>query len=428
MDASPQTARRAAADEALLSRFHRVRATTRELAAPLSPEDQLLQSMPDASPTKWHLAHTTWFFEAFVLRAFVAGYQPFPGEYEALFNSYYHSVGPQYPRDARGLLSRPSLPEVLEYRWHVEGALDAVLAAGALDAAALAAVELGLQHEQQHQELLLTDIKHALSCNPLQPAYHRAAPVPRTPAADLAFVGFEAATTLVGAVARNGMRAGFCFDNELPRHPVLLAPCRVANRLVTNAEYRAFIEDGGYRDPLLWLADGWAEVTRHQWQRPLYWSASLDHEFSLEGGTPIDPGVPVAHVSLYEADAFARWAGARLPTEAEWEHVAGSRPVDGNFLDSKALRPRAAQATAGAVTQLFGDLWEWTQSAYSPYPGFRAPSGALGEYNGKFMINQVVLRGGSCASPRSHLRASYRNFFPPAARWQFSGIRLAQDT
>ena len=427
MDTSPQKARRAATDDGLPARFDRVRATTRELAAPLSPEDQLLQSMPDASPTKWHLAHTTWFFEAFVLRAFVAGYAPFPGDFAALFNSYYHSVGPQHPRGARGLLSRPGLAEVLEYRRHVDGAIDTLLRAGALDHQALAAVELGLQHEQQHQELLLTDIKHALSCNPLQPAYRRAASMPRSSAARLEFVGFEAATALVGAPAANERGAGFCFDNELPRHPVLLAPFRIASRLVTNAEYRGFIEDGGYREPLLWLSDGWAEVVRHDWRRPLYWSASLDHEFSLEGETPIDPGAPVTHVSLYEADAFARWAGARLPAEAEWEHVASPNIVDGNFLDSGALRPRVAQAGAGAVSQLFGDAWEWTQSAYSAYPGFRAPAGALGEYNGKFMINQMVLRGGSCASPRSHLRASYRNFFPPAARWQFSSIRLAQD-
>jgi ergothioneine biosynthesis protein EgtB len=423
-------------------RFEQVRATTVALARPLSAEDQLLQSMPEASPTKWHLAHTAWFFEAFVLRPHVGGYRPCAPDYEALFNSYYQSVGPLYPRAARGLLSRPGLADVMRYRQHVDAALGDALEAGRLDAAALAVVELGLQHEQQHQELLLTDIQHALSCNPLQPTYRDAtpptvaSPSSTSPAATpplataqlpLAYAGFAGGIAQVGLPAGRDPRDGFCFDNETPRHAVLTNDYQLARRLVTNAEYRAFIDDGGYRDPLLWLSDGWAELQRQGWQRPLYWAESCEREFSLDGEVPLDPQAPVRHVSLYEADAFARWAGARLPTEAEWELAAGAQAVEGNFLESGALRPHAARTGLPGLAQAFGDAWEWTQSAYSPYPGYRPPPGALGEYNGKFMINQVVLRGGSCFSPRSHLRASYRNFFPPGARWQVSGIRLARD-
>jgi ergothioneine biosynthesis protein EgtB len=407
--------------------FDRVRATTVALARPLSAEDQLLQSMPDASPTKWHLAHTAWFFEAFVLRPHVPGYRPCPPEFEALFNSYYQSVGPLYPRAARGLVSRPGLADVMGYRAHVDAALGDALEAGQLDDEALAVVELGLHHEQQHQELLLTDIQHALSRNPLQPAYRDATPRAATPPLPLAYARFPGGMAQVGQPAGREYGDAFCFDNETPRHAVLVPDYQLARRLVTNAEYRAFIDAGGYRDPLLWLSDGWAEVQQQGWQRPLYWTECCEQEFSLEGAVPLEPEAPVRHVSLYEADAFARWAGARLPTEAEWELAAAAQAVEGNFLESGALRPLGARAAGPAPTQLFGDAWEWTQSAYSPYPGYRPPPGALGEYNGKFMINQVVLRGGSCLSPRSHLRASYRNFFPPGARWQVSGIRLAKD-
>lgn len=409
------------------ARFEAVRATTVALARPLSVEDQLLQSMPDTSPTKWHLAHTAWFFEAFVLRPHVPGYRPYPPEYDALFNSYYQSVGPLYPRAARGLISRPGLADVMGYRQHVDAALGDALEAGGLGAEALAVVELGLHHEQQHQELLLTDIQHALSCHPRHPAYRGAAPRAGTPPVALSYARFAGGVAEIGVPAERQRRAGFCFDNETPRHAVLTADYQLARRLVTNAEYRAFIDAGGYRDPLLWLSDGWAEVQRQGWQRPLYWSECGEREFSLEGDVPLDPDAPVRHVSLYEADAFARWAGARLPTEAEWELAAAARAVEGNFLESGALRPLGARPEEDAPAQLFGDAWEWTQSAYSAYPGYRPPPGALGEYNGKFMINQVVLRGGSCLSPRSHLRASYRNFFPPGARWQVSGIRLAKD-
>jgi ergothioneine biosynthesis protein EgtB len=339
---------------------------------------------------------------------------------------------------------------VMDYRRHVDEALGAALDAGRLDGAALAVVELGLQHEQQHQELLLTDIQHALSSHPRHPAYRepgsrervsnqgashepllRAGVVPAIVAVPatlpLTYEHFAGGTAEIGHAVEPGRRTGFAFDNEMPRHAVLTSDYQLANRLVTNAEYREFIDAGGYRDPLLWLSDGWAEVQRQGWQRPLYWTEDGAHEFSLDGDLPLDPRAPVRHVSLYEADAFARWAGARLPTEVEWELAAAAQAVDGNFLESGALRPRGVASGAPGPAQLFGDAWEWTQSAYAAYPGYRPPRGALGEYNGKFMINQVVLRGGSCFSPRSHLRASYRNFFPPGARWQVSGIRLARD-
>jgi ergothioneine biosynthesis protein EgtB len=432
---TPRPAQAQARSSVERERFEQVRATTIALARPLSAEDQLLQSMPDASPTKWHLAHTTWFFEAFVLRPHVPLYRPYPPEYEALFNSYYQSVGPLYPRAARGLVSRPGLADVLGYRQHVDAALGAALDGGGLGAEALAAVELGLHHEQQHQELLLTDIQHALSCNPLHPAYRGTTRPAGSPQVPLTYARFPGGRAEIGLPVDRRSRTGFCFDNETPRHAVLTMDYQLARRLVTNAEYREFIDAGGYRDALLWLSDGWAEVQRQGWQRPLYWSACGEREFSLDGDVPLDPDAPVRHVSLYEADAFARWAGARLPTETEWELAATGQAVEGNFLESGALRPLAARGggrgigdgDGHGIAQLFGDAWEWTQSAYAAYPGYRPPPGALGEYNGKFMINQVVLRGGSCLSPRTHLRASYRNFFPPATRWQVAGIRLAKD-
>lgn len=407
-----------AARAALASRYTRVRAATRALVVGLSAEDAQLQSMPDASPVKWHLAHTTWFFERFVLMA-AADYQPVQPQWLALFNSYYQSLGPLPARHQRGLLSRPSYAQVLDYRARIDDALLERLQTPLPDAHA-AAIELGCQHEQQHQELILTDILHAFAHNPLQPALRELSPPPGV-ALPLAFIGGDAGLCEIG---HGG--TGFAFDCETPRHSVFLAPNALANRLVTNGEYRDFIADGGYRNPLLWLSDGWGAVQQHGWQRPLYWADDLDSAFTLGGRLPLDPQAPVVHISFYEADAFARWAGARLPREAEWEHAAQQCPVRGNFVESGYLQPIAA-AIDDRVQQLFGDVWEWTASPYVSYPGFRPLPGALGEYNGKFMSGQWVLRGGSCATPGDHVRASYRNFFYPADRWQFSGMRLAKD-
>ena len=410
-------------DAELAARYRRVRALSERLRAPLSAEDCQAQSMPDASPAKWHLAHTAWFFETFVLEAAGGGFQPFDPAYRVLFNSYYQQVGAQHPRPRRGLLTRPSLDAVLAYRAHVDAAVLARLAAG-VDAATAAVIELGLQHEQQHQELLLTDAKHLLWCNPLRPAYAEAPPAAGAAAAPPhAWRDYDGGVQEIGAGA-----AGFAFDNERPRHAELLAPFALATRLSTNADFAAFVDDGGYARPELWLSDGWAAVQSGGWSAPLYWERSADgwREFTLAGLRPLQPDTPVCHVSFYEADAFATWAGARLPTESEWEVAAAAQTVSGNFLDDGRLHPVAAAAGNGDARQLFGDTWEWTRSAYAPYPGYHPPPGALGEYNGKFMCNQLVLRGGSCATPRDHVRASYRNFFPPDARWQFSGIRLAR--
>ncbi|RAO77591.1 ergothioneine biosynthesis protein EgtB [Dyella jiangningensis] len=406
--------------EALVLRFRRIRSRSLALCAPLSPEDMLVQSMPDASPAKWHLAHTTWFFERFVLER-DAVYRPLHPEWHYLFNSYYQSVGPMHARPRRGVLSRPTVQQIRGYREHVDDAVGERLMGG-VDPTTLAIIELGLEHEQQHQELLLTDIKHALACNPLLPAYApKAAPVAASAPVPLTFIeGRE------GVVESGHDGNGFSFDNESPRHRTLLQPHALANRLVTNAEYAAFVHDGGYREPSLWLSEGWDTVCREQWQRPLYWQEDLASEFTLAGVQAIDPEAPVSHVSYFEADAFARWAGSRLPTEAEWESAASTLPVQGNLLDTHALHPRAAEPQGGLL-QMYGDVWEWTASPYISYPGFRPLAGSLGEYNGKFMCGQWVLRGGSCATPREHIRASYRNFFPPHARWQFMGIRLGQD-
>jgi ergothioneine biosynthesis protein EgtB len=408
----------------LAARFAQVRAQTRALAATLSPEDCALQSMPDASPVKWHLAHVTWFFETFVLAGHVAGYAPFDPAFRVLFNSYYHGVGDQHPRAERGLVSRPDLATVLAYRAHVDAAMARLLAAPAAPALA-DLVELGLQHEQQHQELILTDVKHLLSRNPARPAFHPRWPLARVRPQSLAWHAYE------GGLVRHGDDTdGFAFDNERPAHRVFVAPFALASRPVTHGEFAAFIEDGGYRRPELWLSLGWDAVRSRGWQAPLYWERvdGAWRTFTLHGMADIDPHTPVCHVSLFEADAYARWADARLPTEFEWEHAARAQPVAGNFVESGALHPLpAADAPAAAPAQLFGDVWEWTRSDYAPYPGFRTAEGAVGEYNGKFMCSQYVLRGGSCASPRSHLRATYRNFFPPDTRWQFSGVRLARD-
>jgi len=411
----------------LAERFLAVRARTRALAAPLSAEDAMLQSMPDASPAKWHLAHTTWFFEQFLL---VAGHGQDPHEstWLELFNSYYESVGPMHPRPQRGLLSRPTLAQVMAYREAVEARLLRLLERGALAPEQLQLVEVGLHHEQQHQELLLTDLKHGFRCNPLRPAYRDDLPAPDPgQAAPLRWSAGAEGVVEIGAPPWPAHPA-FAYDNESPRHRVVLAPHALADRPVSNAEFRAFIDDGGYRNPALWMSAGWALVQAQGWQRPLYWDGDLAREFTLGGMREILPHAPVCHLSWFEADAFARWAGARLPTEAEWEHAAAAQPLRGNFAgDDAPLHPQGAPAEAPGPRQLFGDVWEWTASAYAPYPGFRALPGSLGEYNGKFMSGQTVLRGGSCATPAGHVRASYRNFFNPPDRWQFSGLRLAKD-
>lgn len=414
--------------EALAVRYREVRARSLALAAPLSAEDAMVQSMDDASPSKWHLAHTTWFFERFVL-AMRPDYRPVEAAWDYLFNSYYQSVGPIHARPRRGLLSRPSLAEVLAYRDEVDTRIARGFEAGDFDPEALRRVTLGSHHEQQHQELLLTDIKHAFWCNPLQPAYRDDLATHHGKANAMGWIAGDERIVEIGAPSWPAADA-FAYDNESPRHRVLVPAHALGSRPVSNAEYRAFIADGGYRNAALWLSAGWARIAAEGWVRPLYWDEELAREFTLGGMREIDPHAPVCHLSYFEADAFAHWAGARLPTEAEWESQAATHAIAGNFVDSDVLHPQAASGHAGSdadLQQLFGDVWEWTASAYTPYPGFRALPGALGEYNGKFMCGQQVLRGGSCATPRDHVRASYRNFFTPPDRWQFSGLRLAKD-
>ncbi len=407
------------------STYCQVRSLTEALAAPLSAEDQTAQSMADVSPTKWHRAHTTWFFEEFVLGPHAPGYQPFHDGYRYLFNSYYEAVGERHPRAERGVVTRPGIAEIAEYRRHVDEAMTDLLDGG-VAAPVAALVELGLHHEQQHQELAVMDIKHVLSRNRLDPAYRNAVgDIGPSTTRPLGWV--EHAGGLV-EIGHDG--DGFAFDNEGPRHQVHLAPFALADRALTDGEVAAFVADGGYRRPELWLSDGWARVQAERWEAPLYWQAEDDgswSQFTLAGRHPLDPAAPACHLSYYEADAIARWAGARLPTEAEWEAVAGTRPMDGRFLDLDVLAPQPANPTVAGPQQLFGDVWEWTSSAYLPYPGFRTAPGAVGEYNGKFMVNQHVLRGGCCATPPGHVRTTYRNFFPPHARWAFSGARLARD-
>jgi ergothioneine biosynthesis protein EgtB len=407
----------------LTRQFSSVRDRTTELCAPLTVEDHVVQPMADASPAKWHLAHTTWFFESFVL-----GGEPFDPAFGFLFNSYYEAVGARVERPRRGMLTRPSLDRVHAYRAAVDRRVARALADGSLDAGARTRLELGLHHEQQHQELILTDLKYLLGTQPVAPAYRelpRDAPATPEP---LGFCGFAGGIVEIGAPD-----TGFAFDNERPRHRVLVAPYRLATRPVANAEILAFIADGGYRDHRLWLSDGWQLVQAERWEAPLYW-ARRDGDFALydlAGVRAVDPGETACHLSLYEADALARWLGARLPTEAEWEHAAASCVPDGNgnLADTGRLHPgrAAARVQTHNLAQLFGDVWEWTASSYSPYPGFRPLGGALGEYNGKFMSGQHVLRGGSCLTPAGHVRRSYRNFFPPSARWQMTGVRLAAD-
>ncbi|MGO9030145.1 MAG: ergothioneine biosynthesis protein EgtB [Acidimicrobiales bacterium] len=408
--------------------YSAVRALTELLASPLSAEDQTVQSMPDASPTKWHRAHTSWFFETFLLRPEVGGYELFHPAFEYLFNSYYEGVGTPYPRNARGVLSRPGIDEIAAYRDHVDEGMVRLLDGG-VDARVAELVALGLNHEQQHQELLLMDIKHTLSRNPLHRAYLPLdGPDPdATPLPNLTWTEHHGGPVEIGHPGD-----GFCYDNERPRHTVHLRPYATADRTVTGADWIEFIDDGGYRRPELWLSDGWATVRDDRWDAPLYWTRVDDrwHLFSLGGFRPVHPDEPVCHVSYYEADAFARWAGARLPTEAEWEVAAVDDGSEGNDLDLDVLHPSPV-ATAGersGRTAFRGDVWQWTSSSYSPYPGFQPPPGAVGEYNGKFMVNQYVLRGGSCVTPPGHVRPTYRNFFPSSARWAFSGLRLARDS
>ncbi|MGV8961617.1 MAG: ergothioneine biosynthesis protein EgtB [Stenotrophomonas sp.] len=410
----------------LAQRFSAVRQRSVALAAPLSAEDTMVQSMADASPAKWHLAHTSWFFEHFVLAA-QPDYRWLHANWKELFNSYYQSIGPALARPQRGLLSRPTLAQVLEYRAAVDERIAARFHAGDMDTAARRHLILGMQHEQQHQELLLTDIKHAFWSNPLQPAYRDPAAA-RMPSAAVPLDWIDSSERIVEiGVAAWPQHAVFAYDNESPRHRVLLPAHRLANRPVNNHEFRRFIEAGGYREPRWWMSQGWELRMAEDWQHPLYWDAALQHEFTLSGWAALDPQTPVCHLSYFEADAYARWAGARLPTEFEWEAAAAGLPVEGNFADEGPLHPAAPTSGGAGFAQLFGDVWEWTSSAYGGYPGFHPLPGSLGEYNGKFMCGQYVLRGGSCATARSHVRASYRNFFAPAARWQFSGLRLARD-
>ncbi|MGF1653241.1 MAG: ergothioneine biosynthesis protein EgtB [Actinomycetales bacterium] len=411
--------------EQLLARFDEVRGHTEALAAPLSPEDQTVQTMPDVSPTKWHRAHVTWFFETFLLAGHEAGFAPFQDRYWFLFNSYYEAVGPRYARQDRGHISRPGAHEVGDYRANVDDRVRDLVSR--LDEGTLAkiagTVELGFHHEQQHQELLLMDIKHVLSRNPLEPVY-AGTPTPPSEPDRLGWVDVGGGLVEVG---HDG--DGFAFDNEQPRHRVWLEPYRIADRLITNGEWREFMADGGYARHELWLSDGWARVRADGWRGPLYWVERDGHwfEHTLHGTWPVDPGLPVSHVSFYEAEAYATWAGKRLPTEFEWEHaaVADGGPVTGNLADTRTFHPRAAGRATGRPRQLSGDCWEWTSSAYHPYPGFHPPAGAIGEYNGKFMSNQMVLRGGCALTSPGHARTTYRNFFPHAARWALSGVRLA---
>jgi ergothioneine biosynthesis protein EgtB len=405
--------------------YQTVRQASGRLVAPLSDADATVQSMPDASPAKWHLAHTTWFFETMVLAPHLPGYRVFDERFGYLFNSYYETIGARQPRPARGMLTRPTLETVEAYRAHVDAAMATLFQRGPSRSVA-ELTELGCHHEQQHQELLLTDILHLFAQNPLRPAYKDPGPLAVEPAATggPVFKAFEGGIVEIGHEG-----GGFAFDSEGPRHRVLLEPFRLADRLATNREWIDFIADGGYNNPLLWLSEGWAKVLAQAWSAPLYWE-DRDGEFwsmSLRGTQPVDPAAPVAHVSYFEADAFATWSGRRLPSEAEWEHAAQGVALAGNFADSGRLRPRPLSAADGSLQQMFGDVWEWTRSAFSPYPRFRPAEGAVGEYNGKFMSGQFVLRGGSCVTPAGHMRASYRNFFPPDARWQFSGLRLAED-
>jgi ergothioneine biosynthesis protein EgtB len=407
----------------LIEDFHRVRQDSIAICAPLATEDYVIQTTPEVSPPKWHLAHTTWFFEAFILNRLRPGYRVFHPQYDGLFNSYYQTMGTPFPRPQRGLLSRPTVAEVLAYREAVDAAMTEMIEDAdddQLDQLSFL-VTLGLQHEQQHQELLYTDIKHILAFNPLRPAYAKLPTPPEVTAAPMQWLALEGGIYHIGHEGE-----GFAYDNEGPRHRVLLEDAHIGSRPVSNGEYLQFIQDGGYRQTELWLADGWKHIHDHGWEAPLYWEHREDGwwQMTLGGMRPLDPDAPVTHVSFYEADAYARWTGQRLPTEAEWEVAAlrHSPEIDGNFRESGYLQP-----VTPSHSSFFGDVWQWTQTPYAPYPGFKPLAGSIGEYNGKFMCNQMVLRGGSCVSPQEHLRHTYRNFFYPHERWQFTGIRLAKD-
>jgi ergothioneine biosynthesis protein EgtB len=417
----------------LQDRFTAVRDITERLAAPLSAEDCNLQSMPDASPIKWHLAHTSWFFETFILERFEPEFKPFHPAFRVLFNSYYNGIGDKHPRHERGLISRPNLAMVIEYRHNItKRIVNLIEMLGHSNKQFTDLMWLGCNHEEQHQELVLTDLKHLLSKNPLKPTYQARWPLTGVEAKKARWHRYEGGLIEIGST--NSENSEFCFDNETPRHRVFLEPFELASHPVTHGDFAAFIADGGYRRPELWLSLGWDWVNANKIMAPLYWEKPNDQwtTFTLHGMANIDANTPICHVSFFEADAYARWKEARLPTEAEWEHAAALATshvmINGNFLDSQALHPLAMRETALSdhPQQLFGDVWEWTASAYLGYPGYQAEAGAVGEYNGKFMCNQFVLRGGSCATPKQHIRATYRNFFPPDARWQFSGLRLAR--
>jgi len=421
---TPETTR-----ASLSEAYAAVRARSLALIEPLTAEDCQLQSMPDASPSKWHLAHTTWFFETFVLERFEPGFRAFDPSFRVLFNSYYQGVGPQHPRAQRGLVSRPTLDQVRAWRRQVDERMQALIATHGQDDACLDLMQLGLNHEQQHQELLLTDILHALSCNPALPAYSPRRLLPSQPAAPLRWLGVPAGIVALGHEAE--FDGEFHFDNEGPCHDLLLRDFELASRPVNCADFQAFMADGGYTRPELWLSLGWDWVRSDARRAPLYWQLPDEGLFGLHGRQAIDGAATLAHLSYFEADAYARWAGARLPTEAEWEHAArhfGLRADEGHFADSGLYQPVCpAPIDSARPLQMFGTVWEWTQSSYAAYPGYRPAAGAVGEYNGKFMCNQYVLRGGSCVTPAGHVRASYRNFFAPQAQWQFSGLRLARD-
>ena len=415
-----------------------IRQFTEQLAAPLSAQDQQIQSMPDVSPTKWHRAHVTWFFETFLLMEHLVGYEPFDAEFQFLYNSYYEGVGARHAREQRGLISRPSAAEIGDYRHHVDTAMLELIGSvektnvendnGEQDGVALRElIILGLHHEQQHQELLLMDIKHVLSRNPTRPSYHSIERTSPTTPAPLDWHRFEGGLVEIG---HKDDDTGFHFDNEAPRHRQYLEPFELADRPVTNGDWLKFIASGGYHEHQHWLSAGWATVQAEQWEAPLYWEPTETgwQMHTLHGFHSIAPDEPVCHVSYFEADAYARWAGARLPTEAEWEHAANGVAVEGNLATTGRFHPAPTGEPDGSLRQLFGDVWEWTSSSYNSYPGFTPAEGAVGEYNGKFMVNQYVLRGGSCTTPGGHVRSTYRNFFPTHSRWMFSGLRLAKST
>jgi ergothioneine biosynthesis protein EgtB len=412
--------------EQLLERYRAVRNFTGRLCRDLQPEDCVVQSMPDVSPTKWHLAHTSWFFETFVVKVWQPRYRSEVPQYAYLFNSYYNAAGDMHRRDLRGLISRPTVAETYRFRKSIDDCVVQLLEEA--DDALLAEIEpvltLGLHHEQQHQELLVTDIKHVFAQNPLYPVFHSRENAQDSVVAPQRFLAFDEATLLIG---HDG--DGFSYDNESPRHRALVGPFSLSNRLVTNGEYLEFMQAGGYSRPEFWLSLGWTTVNEQRWRAPLYWEErdGAWWNFTLSGFRPVDEAEPVTHISYFESDAYANWAGARLPTEFEWERVAADLPITGNFVNDERFHPAPASKSESGFEQIYGDVWEWTRSAYLPYPGYRAGPGALGEYNGKFMCNQMVLRGGSCATSRDHIRSTYRNFFQPEKRWQFTGIRLARD-